>query len=281
MKKLGVLCIVFVLILCFAGCKTNGNTVSVTESTTAATTVKTTAEKVVDTADYSQYVGEYTDEVGQRAIALFSTEEGKGLLVSISWANSATETMHWSMTLHQGEGTQFVYEDGTCTKQTFDDNGKALKNETVYEGKTGYFEVSDGKFAWTGAPEENCKTCVFAKNQAETEGSYEGEYADEVGQRATATITVNDDESLSMVVTWANSVNDYTEWTMTLKSDEGTKYVYTDGTCANKVTDSTGKVIDVDEVYAGKEGYFEVVDGKFAWTGAADADCRECVFVKG
>ncbi|MGX8774603.1 MAG: hypothetical protein ACSW8G_06060 [Bacillota bacterium] len=119
-----------------------------------------------------------------------------------------------------------------------------------------------------------------------------GEYQDEVSQRATATVITNtESQNLNITVMWGSSAWETTMWTMTA-TKEGNKLVYSDCKRTEMIfsddTDSEGTGNDeigggAEEtvVYENGSGSFEVsTDGKLLWTGAADPECQECVFVQ-
>ena len=126
--------------------------------------------------EYVNLAGEYQDETSGRAAAtVIANTEAKCVNITVTWSSSATESTEWTMSAVK-EGNQLVYSD--CTKRTtfasedLDDEGEGDEDgmgggaeETVeYEGGSGSFEISeDGKLLWTGAADEDCTGCVFAK----------------------------------------------------------------------------------------------------------------------
>lgn len=105
-------------------------------------------------AFYASISGEYADSVSQRATLIVTAEEDEAEF-TISWANSADETVEWKMDVTKGEDSLLYYTD--CEKTVYSADGET----TEYEDGEGYFEYVDGKLLWTGAAEENCKACVF------------------------------------------------------------------------------------------------------------------------
>ena len=125
--------------------------------------------------EYVNLAGEYQDETSGRAAAtVIANTEAKCVNITVTWSSSATESTEWTMSAVK-EGNHLVYSD--CTKRTtfasedLDDEGEGDEDgmgggaeETVeYEGGSGSFEISDGKLLWTGASDEDCTGCVFAK----------------------------------------------------------------------------------------------------------------------
>lgn len=108
--------------------------------------------------------------------------------------------------------------------------------------------------------------------------SISGDYQDSVSQRATASFIANEDgDSIDITVYWSNSASSTEVWTINAVID-GEKLSY------NKSSHSTVTYSEDGEASESKSkggaGYFEIGDdGEMLWTGAADEQCRECVFV--
>lgn len=109
--------------------------------------------------------------------------------------------------------------------------------------------------------------------------SLPGEYQDSVSQRAAMTVTDNGDETVHMLVSWANSAFETMQWEMNAKLGEDGLLYYTDGTSSLVSTADDGteevKVMSVNE-----EGFFSIAEGVLYWNGAADESCRDCAFEK-
>ena len=108
-----------------------------------------------------------------------------------------------------------------------------------------------------------------------------GEYQDEVSQRATATVIADtESQSLGINIMWSSSAWETTMWTMNA-TKEGDKLVYNDCTRTELVFSDENADPEETVVYTDKSGSFEISDdGKLLWTGAADPECTECVFVQ-
>lgn len=99
-----------------------------------------------------------------------------------------------------------------------------------------------------------------------------GSYADSFSQRAAADVTETDG-GVIVSVHWASSANAYNQWVMraTLSGD-----ILSYASCDLTVCDDDGATV---ETTLGA-GYFTLDGGKLLWNGAAEEDCRECVFEK-
>ncbi len=111
--------------------------------------------------------------------------------------------------------------------------------------------------------------------------AFAGNYEDKFSQRAYAQITESaDKESCHITVHWSSSALEYTEWQMTgIWADE--KLSYTDCICRT-ITTEEDKKENVKTEYENGKGYFtfDGQTGNLSWVGAADEDCRSCVFEK-
>lgn len=105
-----------------------------------------------------------------------------------------------------------------------------------------------------------------------------GQYEDTWSQRAMGNIEACDDHRVQITIHWSSSAWEYTEWTMTASEQDG-RLVYDDCTCRNICCDENGKVTS-EIVHEQGEGWFVVRDTALYWEGAADEQCRECIFAK-
>lgn len=110
-----------------------------------------------ETTGFEGLEGSYADEVSQRA-TLEAEISGSKLLITVSWSDSADSTTVWNMECGWDTDACIGYEHGTKTVSA------TGADDVVTENLKGYFELSeDGKLLWTGAPEDGCSGCVFAK----------------------------------------------------------------------------------------------------------------------
>lgn len=105
----------------------------------------------------------------------------------------------------------------------------------------------------------------------------EGNYQDSVSQRASMTIK-SFDCICEVKVSWASSDELVDEWEFTATYKDG-KLSYED-CCHSQVTYKNEEAIDYDIKTIGEFGYFEYKNGMLYWSGAADSDCKECIFEK-
>ena len=113
-------------------------------------------------AFYAELSGQYFDEYSMRATLLAEADGSAGVKLTVSWANSVSEYVCWTMTAHRSEDGLLSYSDCLTELVNTTEDGKETRT-TLSEGGEGYFAVEDGKLAWTGAEDENCQNCVFAK----------------------------------------------------------------------------------------------------------------------
>lgn len=101
--------------------------------------------------------------------------------------------------------------------------------------------------------------------------SIEGEYGDPVSQRASLTVTANEDNA-EFTVLWSSSASATTKWVMHIRKTEDGLLNYKD--CVKTVITDDGEKTESEN----GEGYFEYSEGKLLWTGAAEEDCTVCAF---
>ncbi len=143
----------------------------------------------------------------------------------------------------------------------------------------GVIEIKEGNYIYI-----ECSSNAFtadAPSEAEYEINYaaplSGNYGDSVSQRAGATVIEEDDE-VEITVYWSSSAAETTHWEMECKK-EGDRLTYTD--CEKSdITFSEDGSETAKVIYEDGEGYFTVKDGKLYWDGAAEEDCKTCIFEK-
>ena len=108
-------------------------------------------------------------------------------------------------------------------------------------------------------------------------GNYEGEYQDEISQRATMSLE-KDGNVYNMEINWAQSASEACCWQAT-GTFEGNKLEYTSGKLHQLTYDDKGMVTN-DKITDGQKGTLTVQDdGKIKWEGQDDGE--ECLFVEG
>lgn len=160
MKKIFVIILAASLAVLMAGCGAEESTTS--EDTTVQ--VVSNADLINDgDSDHENFYlnlqGDWQDSTSQRASAIIkSLGYEQGVTIKVSWGNSAEETTVWTMTAKASDSNgALVYTD--CKKAIVSESGE----EVIYENGEGSFDFVGGKLLWTGAADENCKTCVFEK----------------------------------------------------------------------------------------------------------------------
>ena len=112
-----------------------------------------------DKEKYAAIAGEYIDGYSQRAVAVVTAED-KSAQIIVSWSSSVKETTVWTMNVKFSGDSKLEYKDCLAEEVVYDDQGKEIRTE-IYKDGTGYFELQDGKLAWTGAVDDGCKDCIF------------------------------------------------------------------------------------------------------------------------
>ena len=111
------------------------------------------------------FVGSYYDSFSQRASLDITANEDGTLHLLVNWGSSATETDQWEMNAAYTPDGALYYTDGVHSRIVLSDDPNAEEEvTTIEENQIGSFTVfDDGQIAWMGASDENCKECVFEK----------------------------------------------------------------------------------------------------------------------
>lgn len=120
--------------------------------------------RVPDEIEASPLVGYWYDNFSERAVLTVEAIPGsEQLRLQVNWASSAFEDTVWVMTGTFDEATgRLSYTD--CEKTELVLYEDSTEEATVrYTNGCGYFQLTEeGFLAWDGAPEGDCRACVFA-----------------------------------------------------------------------------------------------------------------------
>lgn len=161
--------------------------------------------------------------------------------------------------------------------EKFEDGARYLSqaHTPMLEGD-GVLNIEEGKYIYIKC-EENAFT-ADAPSDAQLEINYaeglSGIYQDSTSQRATA-VVMEEGNTVKIDIHWGNSATDAYTWEMSCTKD-GDRLSYSDCEKEHVVTESGEE--DDETVYENGEGFFTVKDGKILWDGAAEEECKECVF---
>lgn len=106
--------------------------------------------------------GEYQDKTSGRAVMDIAKNQDK-FDITVEWGNSASECVKWTMTAEQA-GNTLVYANGKKFNVAYDEKGEG-KETLVYEEGEGSFNVVEGCLLWDGAYDEECRECMFEKQE--------------------------------------------------------------------------------------------------------------------
>ncbi len=107
-------------------------------------------------------VGDYEDTVSQRATACVE-RHGDVYNISVTWSDSVTELSCWTMYDAVLEDSRLTYQGEEIGRFTYDEEGNETAADITAANNIGWFEITDGMLYWTGAAQEECRTCVFEK----------------------------------------------------------------------------------------------------------------------
>lgn len=136
--------------------------IAVTQIPSTEKTVDENGKEIESYEDIASFVGAYQDEFSQRASADVRLNDDKeSLTMTVHWSDSAWSGVIWTMTLRLEDG-KLVYSDGLKEYYQFTDENEPETYTTMEENQSGYFEIKEGKLSWVGAPEDDCKECIFS-----------------------------------------------------------------------------------------------------------------------
>lgn len=102
-----------------------------------------------------------------------------------------------------------------------------------------------------------------------------GDYQDSYSQRATAQVALGDTNLLHIQITWGSSADETDLWDVSGKIKDG-KIVYDKESIFHyRYSDGSYK-----ELTDTAEGYFEITDKGFNWSGSGDESTQNCAFEK-
>ena len=110
------------------------------------------------------FIGEYQDEVSQRAVMTIQAI-GEGIpqaLITIDWANGADSGVEWVFTCTFDEDTlSFNYDQGVKKNYTANEKGE-ISYEIVAEGLTGSFAIDENDvITWNASGDDADNGCRF------------------------------------------------------------------------------------------------------------------------
>lgn len=228
-------------------------------------------------------IGDYADEIGQRATMSVYAGEGSTGSAIISWSNSAFETVIWEFSgEYDTETNTLAYDNCLKSTLTYDDDG----NETavlVYDNGTGKLVVNENwTIIWVDDVENAGENCLFSQILETEENGQNpvmniiGSYQDSVGERATLDITVLDDGGY-FEINWASSAEESTRWQFTGRLEDNV-VVYTDCWAYDVIADAEGSEVN-DTHYENGTGTLTVnEDWTITWQDDMENAGEGCVF---
>ena len=115
-------------------------------------------------AFYAGLEGNYADTVSQRAMAEVTANGGEGVTIVVKWGSSASKTDQWKMEARRTEDGLLSYPGEEHSLFVTEADGTVNQMMADAAMVPGWFAVSeDGHLEWTGANDEQCRTCIFEK----------------------------------------------------------------------------------------------------------------------
>lgn len=112
-------------------------------------------------SDINGIAGMYQDSTSQRA-SLEILKFGDLYDLTVTWPSSASEVTYYYISGNY-EKNKITYGGEQIVTYQYDENGEETPIDSTATNNLGYFEIKDGKLYWTGAAQDQCKTCVFEK----------------------------------------------------------------------------------------------------------------------
>lgn len=107
-------------------------------------------------------VGDYQNAADER-MTVYVERRGDEYIISVNLSVSDGEFKCWTMQGAVNEGDRLTYRGEEIGRYTYDVEGNETSSEVTAANNSGYFEIKDGKLYWTGAAQEECRSCVFEK----------------------------------------------------------------------------------------------------------------------
>lgn len=182
------------------------------------------------------------------------------------------------------DGQEFIYEDDMKLARWFNTEGQYVfmaqddgkLDEKTFTSMAGEIKTLTNQFTNDGGHDETeGESVAFVYDVSSLVGNYE----DSTSQRAHLEAVATEDGALDITVYWGNSASETSEWHMTawLTADGRLEY----DNCENLiVTNEESGDSSTELIYDGGSGYFTVENNTLHWNGAADDNCKDCVFEK-
>lgn len=157
--------------------------------------------------------------------------------------------------------------------------------ERFFDGDRQYTVVVTGPMSADGDvyidEEEFTELCMELENiqKWHMDDPLVGDYDDTVSERMTAYVERHGDV-YNISVNWSDSVSEYHCWSIFDAALDGDRLTYLGEEIGHYLFDDEGNEVSAEVTNANNIGWFELRDGLLYWTGAAQEECRECVFQK-
>lgn len=107
-------------------------------------------------------VGDFQNPADERMV-LYVERRGDEYSVSVNLTVSESEFRCWTMQGAVKDGDRLTYRGEEISRYTYDAEGNETSSDVTAANNLGYFEIKDNRLYWTGAAQEECRSCVFEK----------------------------------------------------------------------------------------------------------------------
>lgn len=223
--------------------------------------------------------------------AFFSIDCGEYVVAEYDFSvNGRAYTLRTASTLEDISGyyidgdTAFASEEGLGDIRVVKADGVRLAQWIVIDGQFVLTMEDDGTMddeTFEGIVREllivNC-TGVTQYELDEITSSLVGSWQDTMSERAMMDITDNGDGTVHILVHWASSAAEFTQWEMNARLGEDLTLNYHDCERYEGVVDEAGNIEFIPANLI-PDGFFTISEsGLLCWNGAADPDCADCAF---
>ena len=107
-------------------------------------------------------VGDFQNPADERMV-LYVERRGDEYTMSVNLNVSESELRCWTMQGAVKDGDRLTYRGEEIGCYTYDAEGNETSSDVTAANNLGYFEIKDSRLYWTGAAQEECRSCVFEK----------------------------------------------------------------------------------------------------------------------
>ena len=227
---------------------------------------------LAESADIERFCDVWVDDF--IAVEISQDEDDGAIRCSAVLGDGTGESEVWRYDAcrYDAETDSLICEDGTHTREHYDDAAQELKSDALADGLTATFRFADGADALVWEDSEGLAKDYTLRRLSDAEQADYEEAQSYVGRwgcdRATIDITDNGDDSFDVTVTWGSSAAEHAEWHYTCLFDVNLHRLYSSEPGAKSVVTfgEDGEIVsDVPEYDDGEATFAIEDDGMLVW----------------